>query len=142
MVLSRENNELGLPRRRRAATGLIMKRTAIAVFVVLIQSAAAASPTGSVAVPIQTPQQYAKTLSNALWRPAEWLCLRELWHRESRWDPKADNPRSSAYGIPQILGLDEKLTPFEQVRLGIRYVRHRYETPCAALRHHDRRGWY
>ncbi|HYF72265.1 MAG TPA: lytic transglycosylase domain-containing protein, partial [Nocardioides sp.] len=30
-------------------------------------------------------------------------CLDSLWTRESGWNPSADNPTSSAYGIPQAL---------------------------------------
>jgi hypothetical protein len=30
-------------------------------------------------------------------------CLDSLWMRESGWNPHADNPSSSAYGIPQAL---------------------------------------
>jgi len=119
-----------------------MKRTAIALFLALGITVSTAPSTGQAAVPTLTPRQYAKTLSDALWRPVEWRCLDELWHRESRWNPKADNPRSSAYGIPQLLRLDPDLSPFEQVEAGVRYVVHRYDNPCAALRHHDRRGWY
>jgi hypothetical protein len=89
-----------------------------------------------------TPQEHARKEALARWDQTEWRCLIELWHRESRWDPKADNPRSSAYGIPQILGLDPELTPLEQIDAGLRYVQHRYETPCRALKHHKRRGWY
>ena len=66
----------------------------------------------------------------------------ELWHRESRWNPKADNPRSSAYGIPQILRLSEKLSPIQQIDRGVAYIVHRYDTPCRALAFHDRRGFY
>jgi hypothetical protein len=38
----------------------------------------------------------------------EFYCINELWFRESRWNYKAKNPRSSAFGIPQILGLKTK----------------------------------
>jgi hypothetical protein len=37
----------------------------------------------------------------------EFYCINELWFRESRWNYKAKNPRSSAFGIPQILGLKD-----------------------------------
>jgi hypothetical protein len=36
------------------------------------------------------------------------------WYKESRWNYKAKNPKSSAYGIPQILGLKE-LSPIKQI---------------------------
>jgi len=85
-------------------------------------------------------QRYARPLVSA----AEWPCLRELWKRESGWSPTADNPTSSAYGIPQILGLEARTGDDyrAQVDAGLAYIKHRYGTACAALAHHDRKGWY
>ncbi|MQA86286.1 MAG: hypothetical protein GEV03_17045 [Streptosporangiales bacterium] len=38
------------------------------------------------------------------WSEDEFTCLDELWgRRESGWNPRARNPRSTAYGIPQAL---------------------------------------
>ena len=71
----------------------------------------------------------------------EFYCLDELWFRESRWDYKAKNKRSSAYGIPQLLGLKET-NPFKQIDRGLKYIEHRYDKPCHALAFHNRKGWY
>jgi hypothetical protein len=71
----------------------------------------------------------------------EFYCLDELWFRESRWDYKAKNKRSSAYGIPQLLGLKET-DPFKQIDKGLKYIEHRYDKPCHALAFHNRKGWY
>ena len=71
----------------------------------------------------------------------EFYCLDELWFRESRWDHRADNPRSSAFGIPQILGLKTK-DPIKQIDRGLAYIKHRYLTACNALAFHNRKGWY
>jgi len=139
----KETSALGLPCQGHPTTILSMKRTAIALGAATIMNLVGAPSTGqAAAIPTLTPKQYAKNASDGLWRPAEWQCLEELWHRESRWNPKADNPRSSAYGIPQILGLDERLSPFQQIDAGIRYLLHRHETPCRALSFHNKRGWY
>jgi hypothetical protein len=91
---------------------------------------------------VESVQQYAKRIVVSTWSTVEWHCLHILWHRESRWDPKAANKRSTARGIPQLLNLDPNTEPKKQVDLGIKYVRHRYDTPCEALRHHFRKGWY
>ena len=72
----------------------------------------------------------------------EWDSLFTLWHKESRWDYTADNPRSSAYGIPQMLNMDEKTPMVRQIELGLKYIQHRYETPSRALAFHNRNGWY
>jgi len=119
-----------------------MKRHIAVVLAVMALQGFSAAPLGTAIAVEPTPQEYAKRLAMGLWGLPEWRCLRELWHRESRWNHKADNPRSTAYGIPQILGLNRELTANEQVDAGIRYVEHRYSTPCAALRFHNRRGWY
>jgi len=69
-------------------------------------------------------------------------CAITLWTRESRLDHLADNKRSSAYGIAQLLG--EKSSRADlQILHGVRYIEHRYsDSFCRALQHSDRRGWY
>jgi hypothetical protein len=72
----------------------------------------------------------------------EFYCLDELWYKESRWDHKAKNKRSSAYGIPQLLKLKET-DPFKQIDRGLKYIEHRYDgCACKALAHHKAKGWY
>jgi hypothetical protein len=71
----------------------------------------------------------------------QYRCLETLWNKESRWDPRADNPKSSAYGIPQMLKMKE-LDPFKQIDLGLKYIAHKHRTPCRALAFHQSRGWY
>ncbi len=69
-------------------------------------------------------------------------CAITLWTRESRLDHLADNPRSTAYGIAQLLG-ERSSQPELQILRGVRYVEHRYRGSfCRALQHSDRRGWY
>ena len=71
----------------------------------------------------------------------EYRCLELLWNRESKWDPRANNPKSSAYGIPQLLKL-KVLDPYLQIDLGLKYIAHRYKTPCIAYAHHRKTGHY
>ena len=71
----------------------------------------------------------------------EYRCLEILWNRESRWDPRADNPKSSAFGIPQMLRL-KVLDPYRQIDIGLKYIAHKHLTPCRALAYHDKRGHY
>ena len=75
-------------------------------------------------------------------RSTELKCLHELIWRESRFNPKADNPNSSAFGLFQQLKLDPNTSIADQIRLGFKYIEHRYGTPCAALTHHNQKGWY
>ena len=71
----------------------------------------------------------------------EYRCLELLWNRESRWDPRANNPKSSAYGIPQLLKL-KVLDPYLQIDLGLKYIAHRHKTPCKAWAYHLKTGHY
>jgi hypothetical protein len=69
-------------------------------------------------------------------------CLLTLWTRESRFDHLADNPRSTAFGIAQLLR-ERSSDPSIQILHGIRYLNHRYGgSACRALSHSDRVGWY
>jgi hypothetical protein len=71
----------------------------------------------------------------------QYLCLLQLWERESHWNPKANNKRSSAYGIPQLLKL--KVTdPYMQIDAGLKYIASRYGSSCKALAHHLKTGHY
>lgn len=72
----------------------------------------------------------------------EWKSLYKLWMKESKFDYTANNPHSSAYGIPQLLKLDESTSIHEQIELGLKYIQHRYGTPTRALAFHNRNGWY
>ncbi len=72
----------------------------------------------------------------------EWKSLFTLWNRESRWDYTADNPTSSAYGIPQMLNLSEDTPMVRQIDLGLKYIQHRYGSPSRALAFHNANGWY
>jgi hypothetical protein len=84
------------------------------------------------------------------WVGQEWSCLDELWGgRESSWYAYSDNPRSSAYGIPQALpgskmGERWQYSVLVQIKWGLRYIRtHRFfHTPCQAIRYHNAYGSY
>ncbi len=71
----------------------------------------------------------------------EYRCLELLWDKESKWNPRADNPKSTAYGIPQLLKLKER-DPYKQIDLGLKYIKARHLTPCKALDFHKRTGHY
>lgn len=75
-------------------------------------------------------------------------CLDSLWTRESHWNVHADNPNSSAYGIPQALTAgrdmpaDYMTNPVTQITWGLDYIQDRYGSPCGAWAHSQSRGWY
>jgi hypothetical protein len=77
-------------------------------------------------------------------------CLDALWTKESGWNVHADNPTSSAYGIPQSLpgekmatvGADWRDNPATQIRWGLGYIKASYGTPCGAWAHSQSYNWY
>ena len=71
----------------------------------------------------------------------QYLCLEQLWYLESKWNPRADNKRSSAYGIPQLLKLKIN-NPYMQIDAGLKYISARHSTPCKALAFHKKHGYY
>lgn len=79
----------------------------------------------------------------------QWRCLDILWQRESGWRVRAGRV-SGSYGIPQAYpgtrmrsaGPDWRDSAMTQVRWGLAYIGGRYGTPCRALAHSDRWGWY
>ena len=85
----------------------------------------------------------AKTYASAGWgwKGIEWSCLNSLWTTESRFDTYANNPRSSAYGIAQLLGEKDR-RPSIQILHGLRYIHTRYRTPCRAWKFHIRHNHY
>lgn len=80
----------------------------------------------------------------------QWAYLDALWHRESGWNHLADNPTSSAYGIPQslpgskmaVVGSDWRTNPETQINWGLAYIGARYGTPQKAWAHSEAVGWY
>lgn len=82
--------------------------------------------------------------------PDQFSCLVKLWERESNWRLTAMNKSSGAYGIPQSLpgskmaseGSDWQTNHETQIRWGVKYIKGRYGSPCGALAHSDKIGWY
>ena len=81
---------------------------------------------------------------------SEFGCLDQLWISESDWDPTADNPTSTAYGIPQALtgGTHDNLpadymtNPVSQIRWGLWYIEKSYGTACSAWEFKQANDWY
>jgi len=88
------------------------------------------------------PKAYAKLLLDEQNLPvSEYKCLLQLWGKESAWNHLADNPKSTAYGIAQMLNEDSS-DPAEQISNGLRYIKHRYDTPCEAWKFWRSHYWY
>jgi hypothetical protein len=95
-------------------------------------------------VPAQVSRSWVRVyVKDKGWSDDEWICLDELLHRESRWDMSASNPKSSAYGLFQVLKTPKDLTLKQQVNRGLKYLEARHSgSACQALKHHDSKGWY
>ena len=90
-------------------------------------------------------KSYAKALISAQyenWSNSEYKALLKLWGKESNWDHTADNPKSSAFGIPQLMGLRPSTPAPEQIARGLAYIQHRYKKPSIAWAHWRKYGWY
>ena len=81
---------------------------------------------------------------------SEFSCVDNIWNHESRWNVHADNPYSSAYGIPQALpgskmasaGPDWQNNAETQIRWGLNYIKTRYGSACSAWSFKQAHGWY
>jgi len=80
---------------------------------------------------------------------SQFSCLENLWGRESGWNPDAQNPTSTAYGIPQFLnstwagtGIAKTSNGFRQIDAGLIYLDSRYGSPCGGWAHSQATGWY
>ncbi len=77
-------------------------------------------------------------------------CINAVWTAESKWNPRAENPYSGAYGIPQAypgskmaaFGSNWRYSPLTQVKWGIWYVTDRYGSACGAYNFWKSHGWY
>ena len=81
---------------------------------------------------------------------SQFSCLDTLYTHESGWNVHADNPTSSAYGIPQSLpgtkmataGPDWENNAETQIRWGLGYIKSSYGTPCGAWDFWAGHHWY
>jgi hypothetical protein len=106
-------------------------------------NAAAAAP----AAPKGSFQSYA--LQKLGGDSSQFSCLEKLWGKESGWNPNAQNPSSTAYGIPQFLnstwagtGIAKTSDGYRQIDAGLIYIQKRFGSPCGAWSHSQAKGWY
>jgi len=78
---------------------------------------------------------FAKCKVTEKWDSSQWSAFDYIIERESNWNYKADNPNSSAYGLPQAmtslhdLPEDYMTNPRSQILWAINYISERYENP-------------
>ena len=88
----------------------------------------------------------AKDYIRSIYSKEQALCLIKLYGKESAFNRYAignEEGEIQAYGIPQLKNpLIAKLSSIEQVNYGVKYIKHRYETPCQAWAHWQKKGWH
>ena len=104
------------------------------------------------------PKTFARYLVSKRWdNPrTQFGCLAKLWGKESAWKHTAKSPTHD-YGIPQRhmkhntkAQINDFLKdPQAQIKWGLNYIEHRYDSPCGALKSwlsradkNGRGGWY
>jgi hypothetical protein len=109
-------------------------------------AAAAPAAGGSSSAPRGSFKDYAISKVGS---PQQFSCLENLWGKESGWNPNAQNPSSTAYGIPQFLnstwastGIAKTSDGYRQIDAGLIYIDSRYGSPCGAWAHSQSTGWY
>ena len=99
----------------------------------------------------QDPRTIAKALLPQFGFGADqFSCLDSIYNNESGWNVHADNPTSSAYGIPQALpgakmasaGPNWQNDAATQIKWGLGYIKGRYGSPCSAWGFKQAHGWY
>jgi len=127
------------------------KQRRIAKVAEVAKSAKSGVITETAEVDTSDPQGIARAmLADYGWSESEFSCLDALWIGESNWQVDADNPTSSAYGIPQALpgekmasaGADWQTNPATQIEWGLGYIQDSYGSPCGAESFKQSNGWY
>ena len=76
----------------------------------------------------------------------EGSCLIRLYGKESAFNPRAIGNLEGThqvYGIPQLKNpIIKDLSANKQIDYGMKYIKHRYTTPCRAYAHWLKKGWH
>ena len=83
------------------------------------------------------------------WVGAQWAALYQIVAHESGWNPNAQNPTSTAYGLFQFLnstwagtGIGKTSNPALQIAAGLNYIRQAYGDPVRAWAFWQGHHWY
>jgi len=109
------------------------------------------TPARKVILPKSDIQKQVQSIANEYgWGTGEqWEALSWIIFKESSWNPNAQNPKSTAFGLFQFLnqtwtgyGCVKNNDVENQTRCGIKYIQKRYGDAVSAQKFHLSRGWY
>jgi hypothetical protein len=94
-------------------------------------------------------QVSAKEVARELLNKDQYKCLAKLVGKESAWKSTAQNPKSTASGIGQLLdgtyknlGMNKSDKGVAQLVATLSYIHRRHVTPCGAWKHFQKNRWY
>jgi hypothetical protein len=94
-------------------------------------------------------QVNAKEVAKELLNKEQYKCLTKLLGKESAWRAEAQNPKSSASGIGQLLdstyknlGMNKSKAGVAQLLATLSYIHRRHINPCNAWEHFLKNGYY
>jgi hypothetical protein len=137
----------------RPTTKFLWRYVAVAVLTAAVLDAVYAKPATPIAPPIQQNlmQADAKAVARELLTAHQYKCFALLIGKESAWNPKAQNPTSSAAGVGQLLsgtyknlGMKHSSEAVPQMVASLAYIGRKYGSggPCAAWAHWKVKKWY
>lgn len=136
----------------RPTTKFLIKYAAVAVCLAAALDALHAEPANPVVKQTQSLMQAdAKVVARELLTEQQYKCFRQLITKESHWNPKAQNPHSTAAGVGQLLdatyrnlGMKHSKEAVPQMVAALAYIGRKYGSggPCAAWQHWKVKKWY
>ncbi len=94
-------------------------------------------------------QVSAKQVAKDLLNKEQYSCFTKLIGKESAWNQKAQNPKSTASGIGQLLdgtykrlGMKKSEYAVSQLVATLSYIHRRHVNPCNAWNHFLKNGYY
>lgn len=98
---------------------------------------------------IDETKEVAKTKSYEIWDYDYWYYIERIIHKESSWNCQAKNPKSSAYGLGQLIKyqrdkykIKDENNLDEQLNACFLYIKDRYSNPQKAYDFMLRNGYY
>lgn len=121
--------------------------------VLFVRNSRAEAPLLDISVPLEVQdnpiKEFAYNQVKLRWDESQWQSFNNIIQHESEWNPKCQNPKSTAYGLGQFLnstwegtGYKKSSDPQIQIAATIEYISDRYGDPKRAWRFWQAHSWY